>query len=425
MRSGPLRGAATGDPVPLPVRARGGRGFSLVELMVAMAIFSVLGVALIALLRSSTAFLEKGQAGSELQDQIENADRLLADDFANVYIRPSTIEGMPDVRFICDRIPFDNDGDSIFDTKEQRLAFVRSVRGEASDALMRSSGSKPGATAVIDGDEDLREAEDRDHRAPGGKQEVCWLNVPDGKDGERGLGTLYRKFRMVVGGGPASLLPQEPLRDKPSADARDGIASREEAVKEMRPVIPAVLFVSFRFYTRHANEAGTRLIQSDRLLEEVPPNRGGGGLSPTWDSTRGLLPLGQGLDQFFLARGPASLLDPVDDVFPRRVRVTLVLDRVGSDAATAELTRSISPQDSTIPVDSTRFAPGGDPAERFVKVGDEWIQWSARDARGFIAERRGARGTRAQAHEAGTRVRAGATLVREYEIPSFREDWND
>jgi hypothetical protein len=107
------------------------------------------------------------------------------------------------------------------------------------------------------------------------------------------------------------------------------------------------------------------------------------------------------------------------------VRVTLVLDRVGNDAATAELTRPISPQDSTIPVDSTRFAPGGDPAERFIKVGDEWIQWSARDARGFIAERRGARGTRPQAHEAGTRVRAGATLVREYEIPSFREDWND
>ena len=419
------RGAEAVASVPLPVRAGRVAGFSLVELMVAMAIFSVLGVALIALLRSSTAFLEKGQAGSELQDQIENADRLLAEDFANVYIRSATMDGMPDVRFLCDRIPFDNDGDSIFDTKEARLSFVRSVRGEASDLLLRNSGTKAGATATIDGEEDMREAEDRDHRAPGGKQEVCWIYVPDGKDGDRGLGTLYRKTRMPVGGGPASLLPMELLRDKPTGEARDGIASRAEAQAQMRPVIPAVLHISFRFYTRHATESATRLVQSDRLLEEVPPNRGGGGLSPTWDSTRGLLPVGQGLDQFFLAKGPASLADPVDDIFPRRVRVTLVLDRVGSDAATAELTRPLGPQDSTIPVDNTRFAPGGDPAERFIKVGDEWIQWSSRDARGFIAEKRGARGTKAQSHAVGTKVRAGATLVREYEIPSFREDWNE
>jgi len=412
-------------PGPPPVRAGGGQGFSLVELMVAMAIFSVLGVALIALLRSSTAFLEKGQAGSELQDQIENADRLLADDFANVYIRPSTMEGMPDVRFLCDRIPFDTDGDSIHDAWESRLCFVRSVKGEASDPLLRASGTKPGATAVIDGEEDAREAEDQDHRAPGGKQEVCWLLVPDGKDGDRGSGTLYRLTRMPVGGGPQSLLPAELPRDRPVADARDGIASRAEAESRMRPVIPAVLHLSFRFYTRHTSEAGARLLQSDRLLEEIPPMRGGGGLSPTWDSTRGLLPVGQKADQFFLARGPDSLLDPIDDVFPRRVRVTLVLDRVGNDAATGELARAIGPQDSTIAVDDTRFAPGGDPAERFIKIGDEWIQWSARDARGFVAERRGARGTRPQSHPAGTTVRAGATLVREYDIPSFREDWND
>ena len=190
MLSAPARGAAAVASVPLPVRAgRSARapGFSLVELMVAMAIFSVLGVALIALLRSSTAFLEKGQAGSELQDQIENADRLLAEDFANVYIRPATMEGMPDVRFLCDRIPFDNDGDSIVDTKEARICFVRSPKGEASDPLLRNSGTKAGATATIDGDEDVREAEDRDLRAPGGKQEVCWVYVPDGKDGDRGI----------------------------------------------------------------------------------------------------------------------------------------------------------------------------------------------------------------------------------------------
>jgi len=393
--------------------------------MVAMAIFSVLGVALIALLRSSTAFLSKGQSGSEIQDQLENAERLLQDDLLNVYIQPATKEGMPDVRFLCDRVPFDLNGDNIPDVQAARLCFVRSVKGESSDPVLRSSGTKAGATGVIDGEEDAREAEDGDLRAPGGKQEVCWLFVPAPKDGDPGVGTLYRGVRMPVGGGPASFLPAEPPADRRTADSRLGVTSRAEAEAKLRPVVTAVLHVSFRFFSRHVTEAAGRLVEGDRLVEDIPPVKGGGGLSPTWDSTRGLLPAGQGPDQFFLAKGPASLMDPVDDVFPRRVRVILVLDRVGNDAATADLARDVGPQDKSIPVDGTRFAPGGDPVTAFVKIDEEWIQWSARDARTFTVEKRGARGTRAASHSAGSAVRAGATLVRDFEIPSFREDWNE
>jgi hypothetical protein len=393
--------------------------------MVAMAIFSVLGVALIALLRSSTAFLEKGQAGSELHDQLENAERLLADDLANVYIQPSTREGMPDVRFLCDRVPFDTDGNGTPDLLTPRLSFVRSVKGEASDPVLRGSGRKAGAGGVLDGEEDAREAEEGDLRAPGGKQEVCWLLVPAGKGEEPGVGTLYRGVRMPVGGGAASLLPAEPWGDRRTGESRMGVGSRAEAEAKLRPVVTSVLHLSFRFFTRHATEAATRLVDGDRLAEEIPPQRGGGGLSPSWDSTRGILPLSMGTDTFFLAKGPASLQDPVDDVFPRRVRVTLVVDRVGNDAARGELARELGAQDRTIPVDSTRFAPSADPTARFVKIDEEWIEWGTRDGRSFSVEKRGARGTKAASHSASSPVRAGATLIREYEIPSFREDWND
>jgi prepilin-type N-terminal cleavage/methylation domain-containing protein len=428
-------------------RRGGDRGFSLVELMVAMAIFSVIGVALIALLRQSTAFLEKGQAGSEVQDVLENLDRQFADDFANVYIKPASMEGVPDVRLTCDRIPFDTDGDGIDDVQTQRLSFVRSVPGEGADPVLRAAGTRAGATASVDGEDDAKEAEDGDLRPAGGKQEVTfvlvpWKKAPEGRKAvaaqaapaaapipdEPGLMTLYRGVRMPVGGGTKSFLPLEPVPEsgaRRKEGARLGITTREEAVERLRPLNSAVLHLSFAFWSRQVRPEAARLVVAGRLADEVAPDRNGGGLSPFWDSTRGIYPRGTGPLQFFLAKGPESLADPVDDVFPSQVRMTLVVDRLGRDAATGELARTIGPDDSVIPVSSTRFAQGSDPAGRFIKIGREWIQWSDRDARGFVVEKRGVRGTRKEAHDAGDTVRAGVTLVRDYPIPSFREDWND
>jgi hypothetical protein len=404
-----------------------------------MAIFSVLGIALIALLRQSTAFLEKGQAGSELQDTLEGIDRTLAEDFANVYIRPGAFSPLPDVRFVCDRVPFDVDGDGNVDVWTQRLSFVRSVQGEAADPILRGSGSKAGAMGVLDGTDDSKEVEENDLRAPGGKEEVTWVLLPGKKDEEPGVMTLCRGVRMPPGGGKSSLLPAEPVTEKKKEDSRQGVTTRTEIEERLRPVQAGVLYVSYRFWSRHVKPESARFIVNDRLAEEVPPARGGGGLTPTWDSTRGILPLGTGPDQFFLSRsrdplsrstepaaaGPGTLADPVDDVFPSRVRVVLVVDRVGKDASVGELTRTIGAEDSQIPVDGTRFSTGSDPASRFIKVDQEWIRWGTRGDRSFTVEERGARGTKKATHERGARVRAGSTLVREYAIPSFREDWND
>lgn len=397
-----------------------------------MVIFSVIGIALIALLRQSTTFLEKGQAGSEIMDVMENIDRQLADDFANVYIRPASSDGVPDVRFVCDRIGWDVDNDGVDDTFTPRLCFVRSVSGEASDPTLRRAGQKPGATEVVDGLDDTKESEEEDHRAAGGKGEATWILEPDarGKEDRNGeipsLGTLHRGFRAAVGGGPTrSYQPLEPWGGRKSEASRMGITTRQECADRLRPVLAGVLHVEYRFWSRHVRPEAARLVTNGRLNDEVPADRGGGGLSPVWDSTRGIFPKGTAEGQFFLGRGPASLADPVDDVFPSRIRVTLVVDRVGKDASTAELTRTIGPEDTTIPCDNTRFAPGGDPAGKFIKIGREWIQWATKDSRGFMVEKRGARGTRREAHESGSTVRAGSTMVREYPVPVHREDWND
>jgi prepilin-type N-terminal cleavage/methylation domain-containing protein len=412
-------------------RAPAAPGFTLVEIMVAMVIFSVIGIALIALLRQSTTFLEKGQAGSEVQDVMENIDRQLADDFANVYIKPASNDGVPDVRFVADRLFWDTDNDGMDDCWSPRLSFVRSVSGEAADPLLRQAGEKAGASSVVDGQEDAKEAEEGDLRAAGGKAEVTWILVPDAraKEDRNGeipsLGTLYRGSRMPIGGGPTqSFLPLEPWGGKKTEFSRMGITTRQECTERLRPVLVGVLHFELQFWSRHVRPEAAKLVVNGRLNDPVPPDRGGGGLSPMWDSTRGIYPKGNADGQFFLGR-TGSLADPVDDVFPSRIRVTVVVDRVGKDASTGELARSIGPEDSTISVDNTRFAPAGDPAGRFIKIGREWIQWASKDARGFVVEKRGARGTKREAHEAGSTVRAGATLVREYPVPAHREDWND
>ncbi|NUN52837.1 MAG: prepilin-type N-terminal cleavage/methylation domain-containing protein, partial [Planctomycetaceae bacterium] len=278
------RAPATGEVAapPPPVRAGAGEGgFSLVELLIAMALFSVLGIALIALLRQSTAFLDRGQAGSEIQDLLENADRRISEDLANVYIQPSSAEGLPDVRFNSWRIGFDTDADGEADAYGQQLSFVRSVQGEAADPTLRAAGSVPGAAAEIDGEDDQAESDRGEHRPAGGKQEVSWLVVPDGKSDrndatfEPGLMTVYRGERFLVGGPPEkALVPGElpPEKGRPrKAGARYGVTSAREAKERMSPLMTGVLHLSFEFFTRHTLPEAGRLVVDGRLAEPRPP----------------------------------------------------------------------------------------------------------------------------------------------------------
>jgi len=411
------------------VPCAGESGFSLVEILVAMGLFSVLSIALIALLRQSTGFLERGHAGSEIQDAVQDAERMFEDDFGNVWIRSSSPEGEPDVRFWADEVPFDVTGDGMPDVEAPRLAFVRSLPGEVTDRQTRGAGEKPGARGRLDGVDDERELAEKDLRAPGGKLEVQYFLVPGRKaaepgqtEGDAAVGVLYRGQRTPIGGN-LSFLPWDPVAPRMRPDARAGIWTREAAAERLRPVFGGILHLSFEFWTRTTKRSDSGGEAGGTSSREVGP--GDGGLSPTWDSTRGIMPAGAGPGRFYLARGAASLAEPTDDVFPRRVRVTLVLERVGKDAAARELDRSIGEEDKLIPVSDTRFAKDADPASRFVKIGTEWIRWSGRDRDGFVVDQRGARGTRKQPHAAGDLVHSGVTVIREIDIPSFREDWND
>ena len=364
------------------------RGFTLVELLIAMALFMVLASALIALLTRAFDFLTVGTAGSEVTDKGSDFLRPFRADLENVVVERSLEPGASRIRFYCDAIPFDSDNDGSVDIKAQRLAFVRSTREELANPITRNAGTKPGATGIIDGENDFEQSAAGELRAAGGLMEVLYIAIPDDPN-DPGVLTLYRAIRMPVGG-PGSLL--DPRTVRTMADVRQ-LAD---------PLIAGVLHFGVEF--------------APPATEGVAP------VLTTWDSTRGILKRGNGLNEFPLGKGPESLDDPRDDISPRAVIVTFSFERTGRENEEAFLEGYLSEGARAVPVDSTVFANTSE--DPFIKVGTEWMGYGGRNPTEFTGVSRGERGTFAVAHKAGEQVRAGYTIRRTITIPAYREDYN-
>ncbi len=125
--------------------------------------------------------------------------------------------------------------------------------------------------------------------------------------------------------------------------------------------------------------------------------------------------------EFPFWRGEGSAGNPDDDVFPARVRVTLVLADEGPAAAWTRLARPLSAEAREAEVlDTARFEGAGP----FVRIGREWVRTRVLGPAALRLEERGARGTAARAHPAGEEVQTGRSFSVEIELPAFREDWN-
>ncbi len=83
------------------------------------------------------------------------------------------------------------------------------------------------------------------------------------------------------------------------------------------------------------------------------------------------------------------------------------------------------PDASVVEVSDVRFIPATDTTQRFVKIGPEWIEFTAVDGARITGCKRGVRGTTAVAHEHGARVHYGRTVVREIAVSTFRDAYRD
>lgn len=143
-----------------------------------------------------------------------------------------------------------------------------------------------------------------------------------------------------------------------------------------------------------------------------------------WDSTRGVLPVGDGFTGFRHARGEASLGDPDDDVFPTAIKFVVVVAPPPGEAPEAELAGDLPASGGVIRVDvrNGRYLSKLGAQGRLLKIGHEWVQCAESDGLSLMITQRGVLGTLPSVHAAGAKVLVGQRFERVVPLPCGRGD---
>lgn len=362
------------------------RGFTLIEVLAATALFAVLGTMLFQIVRGAMNIWSSGERSRELHDRASAALDALAIDLRDLW--PGlTGAAEQDSRFLCSWREEGATGGPAFTVPV--LRFARVCHEARTLSWLRRAGDVAGAQ---DAAELLTGQESKDLLPTGGLAESLYtLAVLPGQH----LPSLVRRFRTPIGGQGSLLdagLPEQ----------------RERMLKGAIVLADQVLYFGVACWA-----PGT-------THWDKPPDATGVAAPVVWDSTRGLLPPED--PGFPFGRGPASLLDGSDDLFPRRVRLTLVLDDSAGDTAGGALAEAVSAESKRIVLASTTFLRE-QAAPDHVLVEGEWMKVTDLDGR-TLSVVRGVRGTTAVSHADGAKVRAGATFERVLELPAARENWN-
>ena len=228
--------------------ARRSAGFTLMELMLSMSLFSVLGVALISLLSTSSNMLRDGASNVETMDAMQLFSETFDEDIRTLYTQRDSESDTPDVRLFADYAGSDIDEDGKVDGQIQRLFFTRMIPNEATASLTRLAGSSVGADGYLDQVDDRTEASTGALRATGGLMEVFWAAIPESQD-DLAILRLYRGFRSPIGG-QDSLLPLRRTGagsglEDPDFNPRwggKGPTTRKEVESIAQPVVSGVLY---------------------------------------------------------------------------------------------------------------------------------------------------------------------------------------
>jgi hypothetical protein len=174
-------------------------------------------------------------------------------------------------------------------------------------------------------------------------------------------------------------------------------------------LVDDLLWVELRFWSQRTRS----WIATDDTGPEV-----------VWDSARaGWLSDTAFPPVFRFDRGPQSLLDPTDDVWPHAIRVALVVAGEERRAPEGLLARDLDVDATSLfLVNGDRFPGAADGG--FVKVEGEWIHYAERRGDELLALQRGQRGTRARAHEGSARCRVGRLVEFTVPLPFGKDDWN-
>jgi len=358
------------------------RGYTLLELLLAMSLLVLLGGSLAALLGHGVRIWNTAEQSARAYEEARAVLDQTMEDLRSALVRTHSSPGGDWIRFLADA---DSEG-------RPRLRFVRTVSGEAADPILREGGRFIAGRLVqpYDGQADAEEAARGVLAAPGGHLEVMYSAAP-GAEG----GRMRRSVRSPAGGEGSLLLD--------STVQPSGV-----------PLSDHLLHLGFRFWAPTTNTwASTPCLKDPRGDQASGP-------SSWWDSTRALLETQGASGEFCWRRAPGSLDDPKDDIFPELVEVTVVVANQ-QESLGVRLEEEVNDKATTLLLSREIQLPEN-PADRFVLVDSEWMEIESATGRRLEVKAggRGARFSKPAAHERGARAEIGLTLRRVVEMPCYR-----
>ncbi len=338
------------------------RGFTLVELLLALSLLSILIVALVGLIDTSLRIWGRSESQRDLVEVSSGVLELLGRDL-------TAIEGGPRGDLVGDWWTFDVDGDAVAGAPFARLRLVK--RPSPAELVRRFPGR-------IDGD----------------LVEVTWALMPEPDGG--GLGMLLRGERLVGDDQRLSIFDPAFFNQagKPPAGA-------------LELVTGGVLWFECDFASQ------TSVVNDGWTLGDKPDD-----CATAWDAwARGRPDLARSV-----FNAPAAALPSPDErpILPRRGRGRRELERQDDVIRRARLRMPATQEDSRLEVDEGDRLP---PAGTLVLVGEEWMEVLSLDG-DRASVKRARRGTTARPHAEGETVHYGWVIEREVSVPLYREDWD-
>ena len=356
----------------LTPRRRGARGMTLVELVVAAGLMTILIVTLLKLVDDFLGLWQQGELRRRTAEEAAGVLELLAGDLA-------ALESGPRGDLLAEWVFFDADGDGTAESKWPRLRLVRHASPREL-ALLQAGRARPeldqGLLEVFLGVLPAR------------------AGVPD--PDLRAEGVLWRGERLYGSEEGVSVFDERYL----SATGRPAPGAVEE-------VSGGVLWLGLEFAS-----------QTTLLYDGWDLGQGPDAAVPSWDAwKRGRA----NVERHEWNEFGAGLGEPAGQpLLPRRVRLELELEQSRDLKRRTRVARLVEPADGAVVVEDGTRVPREPGAH--VLIGSEWMQVVSRSG-DTLTVRRGQRGTAPGIHTRGALVHFGATLVREVPLTVMTEDW--
>jgi hypothetical protein len=359
--------------------------------MITLAIFVGLAAVMLSLVTWVVRMWSQSERRRVLYERAGGAMERIADDLRLAIGREPAGVDLVRVRFIGDLDPRSG---------RQRLMFVRSFESGPERAITFAAGDGQPNNLKF------RPEEDED----GLTKAIKATRASGSLDGDSYTGKRVGDFRALGGMAQVAYFEQNRTLYRAIRAPAEGPFLKMLNPKAATPVITDCLYLRFDYWSQYT-----------ATWHEMPGKSKTRGPEKIWDSTRGIND--QLMMKFILHRGPESLNDPTDDVFPQKVRITLTVDSPMPRCVNTKLTDDLGPDDGMIYVDSTRGFRKGGTDQSYILIGKEWIHYKDKTRHSFIADVRGARGTNRLDHGEDDVVRTGRTFRRIVFIPGHREDW--